>query len=199
MLFLNRTNFRNNSNICNYWWMDCHGCFCWRFTLYLGCSRWCHLSIDSRSQTRRKHWGVIIILFTIFPPFFLFLLWGGYVDCLSIAEGNALQQVVVKLGGLAFLVETRWCPYPFFSWLSEFVLSSTSLYVCFDLQVGPLRCWPGGLCLSRSIGDMDVGEFIVPIPYVKQVKVSIYLLHYFCFLFCTLCFLLVLSLNFFFY
>ncbi|GFP85377.1 probable protein phosphatase 2c 15 [Phtheirospermum japonicum] len=36
--------------------------------------------------------------------------------------------------------------------------------------VGPLRCWPGGLCLSRSIGDMDVGEFIVPIPYVKQVK-----------------------------
>ncbi|MCI27066.1 putative protein phosphatase 2C 15, partial [Trifolium medium] len=26
--------------------------------------------------------------------------------------------------------------------------------------------------LSRSIGDMDVGEFIVPIPYVKQVKLS---------------------------
>lgn len=39
-------------------------------------------------------------------------------------------------------------------------------------EVGPLRCWPGGLCLSRSIGDMDVGEFIVPIPYVKQVKLS---------------------------
>lgn len=38
-------------------------------------------------------------------------------------------------------------------------------------QVGPLRCWPGGLCLSRSIGDTDVGEFIVPIPHVKQVKV----------------------------
>ncbi|KDP29451.1 hypothetical protein JCGZ_18372 [Jatropha curcas] len=37
-------------------------------------------------------------------------------------------------------------------------------------EIGPLRCWPGGLCLSRSIGDMDVGEFIVPIPYVKQVK-----------------------------
>ncbi|KAK6159848.1 hypothetical protein DH2020_003229 [Rehmannia glutinosa] len=36
--------------------------------------------------------------------------------------------------------------------------------------VGPLRCWPGGLCLSRSIGDTDVGEFIVPIPHVKQVK-----------------------------
>ncbi|CAL0308548.1 unnamed protein product [Lupinus luteus] len=40
--------------------------------------------------------------------------------------------------------------------------------------VGPLRCWPGGLCLSRSIGDTDVGEFIVPIPHVKQVKLSNY-------------------------
>ncbi|GAB4835769.1 hypothetical protein Ancab_000679 [Ancistrocladus abbreviatus] len=39
-------------------------------------------------------------------------------------------------------------------------------------EVGPLRCWPGGLCLSRSIGDTDVGEFIVPIPHVKQVKFS---------------------------
>eukprot|EP00268_Persea_americana_P056602 TRINITY_DN6696_c0_g2_i8.p1 TRINITY_DN6696_c0_g2~~TRINITY_DN6696_c0_g2_i8.p1 ORF type:complete len:245 (-),score=54.73 TRINITY_DN6696_c0_g2_i8:858-1592(-) len=38
-------------------------------------------------------------------------------------------------------------------------------------EIGPLRCWPGGLCLSRSIGDKDVGEFIVPIPHVKQVKV----------------------------
>ncbi|KAL6504658.1 hypothetical protein OROHE_023416 [Orobanche hederae] len=39
-------------------------------------------------------------------------------------------------------------------------------------EIGPLRCWPGGLCLSRSIGDMDVGEFIVPVPFVKQVKVQ---------------------------
>ncbi|KAK2997097.1 hypothetical protein RJ639_026189 [Escallonia herrerae] len=39
-------------------------------------------------------------------------------------------------------------------------------------EVGPLRCWPGGLCLSRSIGDPDVGEFIVPVPHVKQVKLS---------------------------
>ncbi|KMS95330.1 hypothetical protein BVRB_009270 [Beta vulgaris subsp. vulgaris] len=39
-------------------------------------------------------------------------------------------------------------------------------------EIGPLRCWPGGLCLSRSIGDRDVGEFIVPIPYVKQVRLS---------------------------
>ncbi|XP_042379337.1 probable protein phosphatase 2C 12 [Zingiber officinale] len=39
-------------------------------------------------------------------------------------------------------------------------------------EFGPLRCWPGGLCLSRSIGDQDVGEFILPIPHVKQVKLS---------------------------
>ncbi|GMI78508.1 hypothetical protein like AT1G47380 [Hibiscus trionum] len=39
-------------------------------------------------------------------------------------------------------------------------------------EIGPLRCWPGGLCLSRSIGDRDVGEFIVPVPYVKQIKIS---------------------------
>ncbi|KAJ4753645.1 Protein phosphatase 2C-like [Rhynchospora pubera] len=44
------------------------------------------------------------------------------------------------------------------------------LNICGGQEVGPLRCWPGGLCLSRSIGDMDVGEFIVPVPHVKQVK-----------------------------
>ncbi|WVZ56658.1 hypothetical protein U9M48_007152 [Paspalum notatum var. saurae] len=44
------------------------------------------------------------------------------------------------------------------------------LNLCGGQEVGPLRCWPGGLCLSRSIGDTDVGEFIVPVPHVKQVK-----------------------------
>ena len=39
------------------------------------------------------------------------------------------------------------------------------------LEVGPLRVWPGGLCLSRSIGDMDVGDYIVAVPHVKQIKV----------------------------
>ncbi|KAJ6954972.1 protein phosphatase 2C 12 [Populus alba x Populus x berolinensis] len=39
-------------------------------------------------------------------------------------------------------------------------------------EIGPLRCWPGGLCLSRSIGDVDVGEYIVPVPYVKQIKID---------------------------
>lgn len=39
-------------------------------------------------------------------------------------------------------------------------------------QMGPLRCWPGGLCLSRSIGDLDIGEYIIAVPHVKQVKLS---------------------------
>ncbi|KAG0482612.1 hypothetical protein HPP92_010696 [Vanilla planifolia] len=46
------------------------------------------------------------------------------------------------------------------------------LHVAGGAEIGPLRCWPGGLCLSRSIGDLDVGEFIIPIPHVKQVKLS---------------------------
>lgn len=53
-------------------------------------------------------------------------------------------------------------------------------FIDFGFQIGPLRCWPGGLCLSRSIGDMDVGEFIVPIPHVKQVKVGHSNLCYMC-------------------
>ena len=38
-------------------------------------------------------------------------------------------------------------------------------------QVGPLRCWPGGLSVSRTIGDIDASTAIVPIPHVKQIKV----------------------------
>ncbi|TYI02621.1 hypothetical protein ES332_A11G280000v1 [Gossypium tomentosum] len=36
-------------------------------------------------------------------------------------------------------------------------------YIPFHLKSSHMK-------LSRSIGDMDVGEFIVPVPYVKQVK-----------------------------
>ena len=35
--------------------------------------------------------------------------------------------------------------------------------------VGPLRIWPGGLCLSRAIGDFDVGDAVIPFPSVTQV------------------------------
>jgi serine/threonine protein phosphatase PrpC len=37
-----------------------------------------------------------------------------------------------------------------------------------DPGVGPLRIWPGGLCVSRSVGDVDAGPEIVPVPHVKQ-------------------------------
>ncbi|GAQ85788.1 Putative protein phosphatase 2C family protein [Klebsormidium nitens] len=39
------------------------------------------------------------------------------------------------------------------------------------IQVGPLRCWPGGLCVTRSIGDRDVGPSIIAVPHVRQVEV----------------------------
>jgi hypothetical protein len=37
------------------------------------------------------------------------------------------------------------------------------------IGVGPLRLWPGGLCLSRAIGDFDVGESVLSLPYISQV------------------------------
>jgi hypothetical protein len=37
--------------------------------------------------------------------------------------------------------------------------------------VGPLRIWPGGLCLSRAIGDFDVGDSVIPFPHIMQVRV----------------------------
>lgn len=36
--------------------------------------------------------------------------------------------------------------------------------------VGPLRLWPGGLCVSRSIGDLDAGPEVVPVPHIRQVR-----------------------------
>ena len=38
------------------------------------------------------------------------------------------------------------------------------------IGVGPLRLWPGGLCLSRAIGDFDVGESVLSLPYISQVN-----------------------------
>jgi len=37
--------------------------------------------------------------------------------------------------------------------------------------VGPLRIWPGGLCLSRAVGDFDVGDVVIPLPHLTQVVV----------------------------
>ncbi|KAJ9519451.1 hypothetical protein QJQ45_023188 [Haematococcus lacustris] len=38
-----------------------------------------------------------------------------------------------------------------------------------DPGVGPLRLWPGGLCVSRSLGDLDAGPEVLPIPHIRQV------------------------------
>lgn len=35
---------------------------------------------------------------------------------------------------------------------------------------GPLRVWPGGLCLSRALGDFDVGAIVLAIPHIMQVR-----------------------------
>lgn len=33
-----------------------------------------------------------------------------------------------------------------------------------------LRVWPGGLSLSRSLGDLALGHAVLPLPHVKQVR-----------------------------
>lgn len=42
---------------------------------------------------------------------------------------------------------------------------------CQEEDRGPLRSWPGGLCVSRSIGDVDCGPYISPLPHVRQLVV----------------------------
>ena len=34
---------------------------------------------------------------------------------------------------------------------------------------GPLRVWPGGLAMSRSLGDLVCDPHIVPVPHIRQV------------------------------
>ena len=90
---------------------------------------------------------------------------GGEVGRLNIFGGNEVRRTVRSpLVVLPFLPAIN-------DFRGEYTNNGTGCLLCV-FQVGPLRCWPGGLCLSRSIGDTDVGEFIVPVPHVKQVKVS---------------------------
>jgi len=35
--------------------------------------------------------------------------------------------------------------------------------------IGPLRAWPGGIAMSRSLGDIDCGPHVLPVPHVRQV------------------------------
>jgi len=37
-----------------------------------------------------------------------------------------------------------------------------------DPGYGPLRVWPGGLAVSRSLGDRDVTPHVLCIPHVRQ-------------------------------
>jgi hypothetical protein len=37
--------------------------------------------------------------------------------------------------------------------------------------MGPIRVWPGGVMLSRVIGDYDVSPLLLPHPHIKQVCV----------------------------
>ena len=62
--------------------------------------------------------------------------------------------------------------------LSPFILISKCFQLGFHLRgpakageagLGPLRMWPGALCVSRSIGDPEAGPEVIPLPHIKQV------------------------------
>lgn len=36
--------------------------------------------------------------------------------------------------------------------------------------VGPLRVWPGGLAMSRTIGDYEAGDAVTATPEIRQVR-----------------------------
>ena len=38
--------------------------------------------------------------------------------------------------------------------------------------VGPLRVWPGGLAMSRTLGDLPAGDVCTSEPDVRQVRDS---------------------------
>ncbi|CAD7703903.1 unnamed protein product [Ostreobium quekettii] len=39
--------------------------------------------------------------------------------------------------------------------------------------VGPLRVWPSGLAVSRSVGDFDCGSEVTAAPHVRQVEIPL--------------------------
>ncbi|KAF8390101.1 hypothetical protein HHK36_024623 [Tetracentron sinense] len=118
---------------------------------------------DKEFQSRGT--GLCLFMLSFFGPFiYMNVASVGDSRCILDAQGGAVSILTVD-HRLEENVEER-----------ERVTASGGevgrLSIFGGAEIGPLRCWPGGLCLSRSIGDMDVGEFIVPIPYVKQVKLS---------------------------
>lgn len=39
------------------------------------------------------------------------------------------------------------------------------------VPVGPLRVWPGGLAMSRTIGDLEGGDAVTAEPEVRQISI----------------------------
>lgn len=35
--------------------------------------------------------------------------------------------------------------------------------------VGPLRVWPGGVAVSRSLGDFECGSYVLCVPHIRQI------------------------------
>ncbi|CAD7697117.1 unnamed protein product [Ostreobium quekettii] len=40
-----------------------------------------------------------------------------------------------------------------------------------EIGVGPLRVWPGGVAVSRSVGDFECGNHILPVPHIRQIVI----------------------------
>lgn len=36
--------------------------------------------------------------------------------------------------------------------------------------IGPVRLWPGGIMVSRAVGDRDVGDILLPNPSIRQIR-----------------------------
>jgi hypothetical protein len=81
-----------------------------------------------------------------------------------VAAGAILRRLAESGRGPCEAHEVRCIPRD----LAGVALSSLTLL---QAGYGPLRVWPGGLALSRAIGDRDVGDCIVAHPFVKQLRI----------------------------
>lgn len=54
---------------------------------------------------------------------------------------------------------------------------------------GPLRVWPGGLAMSRTIGDHEAGNLVIAEPEIRQVGFGVLCVHVFHGMACKLCWL----------
>ena len=42
-----------------------------------------------------------------------------------------------------------------------------------DVVAGPLRIWPGGLAMARSIGDVEAGALAIAEPEIRQITLPL--------------------------